>query len=71
MVETLRKIMVTNEKYKYSVFCFPKSIFIFQKWTKINVQKSFFENNLGKTLKYALYNKWIKVLKEPSVKNLR
>jgi hypothetical protein len=37
---------------------------IFQKWTKINVQKPFFENNLEKTPKYALYNKWAKLLKE-------
>jgi hypothetical protein len=39
--------MVTIQKCKYSVFLIPKSIFIFQKWTKINVQFSIFENNLG------------------------
>jgi hypothetical protein len=56
--------MVTNPKCKYSVFRISKSIFIFQNWTKINVQKSISENNLGKTPIYALYNKWTKVLKE-------
>jgi hypothetical protein len=37
---------------------------VFEKWTKINVQKPFSENNLGKTSIYALYNKWAKLLKE-------
>ena len=36
-----------NKISKIHVFRNTKSIFIFQKWTKINVQKSIFKNNLG------------------------
>jgi hypothetical protein len=36
-----------SENSKIHVFRNSKSIFIFQKWTKINVQKSLSKNNLG------------------------
>jgi hypothetical protein len=42
----------------FYIFFFSKSIFIFQKWTKINVQKSFFQNNVGisKNVEFYIIN---------------
>jgi hypothetical protein len=47
--------MVSVKNSNIHVFRNSKSIFIFQKWTKINVQKSLSENNLGFSKNVAFY----------------
>jgi hypothetical protein len=51
---------------------FPKSIFIFQKWTKINVQKRLSKNNVGfsKNVEFYIINcqSGLKSFFEPSGK---
>jgi hypothetical protein len=39
----------------FYIFFFSKSIFIFHFWTKINVQKSIFQNNVGFSTNVDIY----------------
>jgi hypothetical protein len=47
--------MVSGFFSNFYIFFFSKSIFIFQKWTKINVQKPLLQNNVGISKNVAFY----------------
>jgi hypothetical protein len=50
--------MVSAFSSIFNIFFFSKSIFIFQKWTKINVQKRLSKNNVGfsKNVEFYIIN---------------